>query len=542
MLESFLFEKSNNTNNLQNQASIKNTVINHSSQKCDAVCEARSIRSAPHLWLRKNVFYCRIELPRVNGKRRYKRFSLHTNNYYEAKTMITQREYINHTVLNVHKLFDKMLLKAWPDGFDKPLETKDFNKLISTYSFVQKVAPKIDPKDFKQVSLQIDSLSEHLDQLEPFQRLQLDLMRKMLDQLADISSQLRRTSFSGSSVIVPTSPKYTLEYVLSIMLQKKEICSEEKDRKRNTLTKMFNAADLTLKSEYDDYNTPEKISMISDYIQNRKDLQGDAKRKYVRYLQEFMKTANKLNPECYKLNLMDLLPDIKKTAKSAHKPHLPYSQKQLLNMFDPKYNFFIENPDIFWMCVISLFTGARRNAASTLQFKDIVKQEGLDCIHFTEEGSDIKKFKNEASIRFVPIHRQLIELGFLDFVKNRQKQLKAQDTDFIFPNCKTSGGKFNDKLLTRTLTKFLLEIKVKGAIKDGYDFHSFRKNASLAMQNAHILEAFINDIIGWESKTIMLHHYSNHTLGEIRSEMDKFEYDFLKPHFAIWKEIMSNKN
>lgn len=38
----------------------------------------------PHLWLRNNVFYCRIELAKVNEKRRYLCFSLHTNNYYEA--------------------------------------------------------------------------------------------------------------------------------------------------------------------------------------------------------------------------------------------------------------------------------------------------------------------------------------------------------------------------------------------------------------------------------------------------------------------------
>ena len=31
-----------------------------------------------------------VELPRVDGKRRYKRISLHTNDYYEAKERIKQ--------------------------------------------------------------------------------------------------------------------------------------------------------------------------------------------------------------------------------------------------------------------------------------------------------------------------------------------------------------------------------------------------------------------------------------------------------------------
>ena len=56
-----------------------------------------------------------------------------------------QQQYIEHTVLNVHKLFDKMLLKAWPEGIVKPKETKEFMALISDYAFVQKIAPKIAP-------------------------------------------------------------------------------------------------------------------------------------------------------------------------------------------------------------------------------------------------------------------------------------------------------------------------------------------------------------------------------------------------------------
>ena len=31
--------------------------------------------------------------------------------------------------------------------------------------------------------------------------------------------------------------------------------------------------------------------------------------------------------------------------------------------------------------------------------------------------------------------------------------------------------------------------------------------------------------------------YSNHTLAQIKNEMQKFSYDFLKPSFAKWKKI-----
>lgn len=57
-------------------------------KKCNANCRAiYPLKTpVPHLWLRKNIFYCRIELPKKDSKRRYGRYSLHTNNYYEALT------------------------------------------------------------------------------------------------------------------------------------------------------------------------------------------------------------------------------------------------------------------------------------------------------------------------------------------------------------------------------------------------------------------------------------------------------------------------
>ena len=39
----------------------------------------------PHLWLRNGVFYCRIELARFEGKRRYLCYSLYTNDYYDLE-------------------------------------------------------------------------------------------------------------------------------------------------------------------------------------------------------------------------------------------------------------------------------------------------------------------------------------------------------------------------------------------------------------------------------------------------------------------------
>ena len=89
---SFNFAKSNHFKHLQNQHPRKS----HTHKKCDAKCDAfwkNSHHFSPNvrLWLRKNVFYCIVELPSVNNKRRYKRISLQISNDYEGRERINSK-------------------------------------------------------------------------------------------------------------------------------------------------------------------------------------------------------------------------------------------------------------------------------------------------------------------------------------------------------------------------------------------------------------------------------------------------------------------
>lgn len=194
----------------------------------------------------------------------------------------------------------------------------------------------------------------------------------------------------------------------------------------------------------------------------------------------------------------------------------------------------------FLFAFIALFTGARANSAVTLQYNNIIVKEGIPCIQFIE-NHPIKQLKNEASERIVPIHQQLLDIGFVDYVRNNQNVLKAKGTDFVFPRCQTKNGLYNNKYTVRYVLDFFKTIGVKTGSNDGLDFHSFRKNASLALQEARIIPSYINDIIGWDGKGTMEQSYSNHTLAEIKNQVNKFGYEFLKPHFTEWKKIFADK-
>ena len=98
----------------------------------------------------------------------------------------------------------------------------------------------------------------------------------------------------------------------------------------------------------------------------------------------------------------------------ATKPNTTYTIRKVFDAMLLK-----ENPDCFWLCMIGLFTGARANVAMTLQYQDLVDENGLACLYF-RSNHPVKNLKNEASERKVPIHKQLLDVGFVDYVKRKQ--------------------------------------------------------------------------------------------------------------------------
>lgn len=342
--------------------------------------------------------------------------------------------------------------------------------------------------------------------------------------------------------MTPVTPSYTIAKVLEAMLLLRQASNRAsyQVQKKQTLVKLLNEVGLSLDDDYGKFHNVEMIEQLSRIIINDTSMMNDNKKMKIRYLKELATCGHNINPDLYKAHIISNFPQIENTKKVDKKPHLPYRKEQLLEIFNPKHTYFKENPDAFWVCMIALFTGARINAAITLQYKDILIKDGVNCIQFRSDHP-IKQLKNDASERLVPIHKQLLDLGFINYINQQKEKLKATDTDFIIKKCQTKSGKYNNKYFTRELSPFFMDIKVKTNNNDGFDFHSFRKNISIAMQDAGVGGTYINDIISWEGKNTMEQSYSNHTLAQIKDEMKKFSYDFLEPHFAKWKKILAEK-
>ncbi|MCQ2581740.1 MAG: site-specific integrase [Alphaproteobacteria bacterium] len=403
----------------------------------------------------------------------------------------------------------------------------------------KRISPQTDPEVLKQFFMVIDKLKNI--EIKNLSESDLVQIQQLLEKEREITMGNIETLLK--SLKIPTvkstpKPDHTIEQIMESMLKKATTTKTVENTKRKLITNMMAWVGLKLTNKYLLFYTADKIQAICDNIK-AKNVKGSVKRNYAREIKNLILHANTIDPDIYKINLINLIPDFKKTTKAEKEPHWPYTNDELKQIFDPAHDYFKSHIDVFWTTLIGLFVGSRTNAAITLQYADIVNVDGIDCLKF-QDTHPIKQLKNDASRRTVPIPQQLLDLGFIDWVKRQQSKLNAKPSDFIFPRCQTESGEYNNKFMTRGFIQYIKNIGITANNPHKLDFHSLRKNANQRLEEVGVSETFINDIIGWEGASTRQQSYSNHDLVKIKKQADKLRYDFLQDEFDYWKTVMAN--
>lgn len=508
-------------------------------KKCKANCQAND-----NLYLRGDVFYYMVELPRQDGKRRYFIKSLHTKNYYEAlEKAKNMKKAVELYMMDTKKLLKRakeLMNRVVFDTVDVSIDNGN-GQVITTKQ--KRVSAKTDIKV-------VEELWDIISKLyQPYTNRTLDdddlkLIAEIVNMRVDAENEklmeMLQSKLNGVSNNTPPVANETIGDILTKWKNSisTKNCETEAKRKESVIIKMVGWVDMKLTDKYSDFYNLDNIQKICKCIKGNADVKGNTKRKYARYLREFIKYAPRVN-SIYQTDLAEEIIDFDKTSAIDTKGHMQYTREHLIQIFDPKQTFFNENEDQFWFVIIALFTGARRNAATTLQYGDIINKDGIDCIQF-RRNHPIKMLKNDESERLVPIAKQLLDLGFVEYVKRRKTKLKAKDTDFIFPNCqRPKDDGFNTNIVQKGFLQYVKNLGIKQPDGDKYDFHSLRNNATEILEKAGVSQIYINKIIGWKGQNTMQQHYSKRRLDEIKAEVDKLRYDFLQTEFDYWRDVMS---
>lgn len=271
-------------------------------KKCNANCRAiYPLKTpVPHLWLRKNVFYCRIELPKVEGKRKYFFQSLHTGNYYEALTKMKTFENLEGQFNELFELYRQVRFIRVPCGISGSSGYYGFG-----YSISEK---KLDPTNDHELLLKLVSMVEALDN-------KINLVGESTQlQFNDIKNQIpeiKKVLQSGN--YLPKTPTHiTIKEVLKIMISTAGNKEDEARRKKLFIEKALKQVNLTLDDDYSKFHDVKLVKTISDWIVNMEDVKEDCKTKYLRYVKNFLQAGSNVDPDCYKINIISTFDKWKK--------------------------------------------------------------------------------------------------------------------------------------------------------------------------------------------------------------------------------------
>lgn len=148
----------------------------------------------------------------------------------------------------------------------------------------------------------------------------------------------------------------------------------------------------------------------------------------------------------------------------------------------------------FWVSLIGLFSGLRLNEICQLDVADIVHVDGIWCFHVTnvdESGTRDKRVKTLAAIRHVPIHSELLRIGFLNYLE----EARLGGNTKLFPDLFTNGrGMYGHQFGTWFSQRFL---KAHGLYKRETTFHSFRHCFRDALRRSNASLYILRELCGW---------------------------------------------
>jgi integrase len=207
----------------------------------------------------------------------------------------------------------------------------------------------------------------------------------------------------------------------------------------------------------------------------------------------------------------------------------PFEREELSQLFapdtwQPRFSY------AYWLPLLGLYTGARIGELCQLKVADIISSEGVPVISIRPDADFSWKPKTAAGERLIPIHSQLVKLGFLEFVEARRKNGDAR----LFPELKKSDT------ASKWFTRHRKNCGIGGTDRKKV-FHSFRKNVATALARAKVPKDLIQEIIGHEPEDVTKKAYIDTSPPELlREQIEQLDFGLDLGHLKDgWHRFVS---
>ena len=222
-----------------------------------------------------------------------------------------------------------------------------------------------------------------------------------------------------------------------------------------------------------------------------------------------------------------------KEGRHTRQDRLPFSNSELRLIFGTdEYGGPISQrrrePAKFWVPLMALYMGLRMNEACQLEVTDVEHLEGVLCVRVApgQAASGYnKRVKNASSERTIPVHPELISLGFEAMWQEVANGPQSQ----LFPGLEasTKTGYYSDRF-SKWFSRYLTRAGIKSPRKS---FHSFRHNFLDACRAADISPSVQAAIGGWSelgASRSQSNYGSGYSADRLYQEIAKVRYPELR--------------
>lgn len=203
----------------------------------------------------------------------------------------------------------------------------------------------------------------------------------------------------------------------------------------------------------------------------------------------------------------------------------PWTTEELKTLFASPLHTAYALPDAryggreaaYWIPLLGLFTGTRLGELCQLRTADVQKVEGIDVLVLTNEGEG-QSIKSDAGHRSVPIHSELIRLGFLQYVE----AVRKARSDSLWPALPLRKGKPSD-FFGRWFGDHCRALGLAPT------FHYLRHTVRPLMRKAGHSEGTMDKVTGHKTVgSIGTVVYDHRTLSEVREAVEAIRYSSLR--------------
>jgi integrase len=174
----------------------------------------------------------------------------------------------------------------------------------------------------------------------------------------------------------------------------------------------------------------------------------------------------------------------------------------------------LPNEERKWVGLLALYHGARAGELTQLRKQDIRVDPASDR-HYMVVSESAGSIKTKSGNRSVPLHKKLIEMGFIDFVEQCQSER-------LFPNC--YGQKMTSWLYGVQEAVGVSKYDEHGLKRD---FHSFRHTVVTMLRRAQLNESAIQQVVGHKvtSQGITDRYTHGFEVKDLVGVVDALSYD-----------------